>query len=385
MKNILFIHQSSDLYGSDKTLLFLVNSIRNEMKPIVVLPNKGPLYEELIKINVEVLVLPVIKVSRSFFQLSNLLKLPFNIYRSIYTLKKKLGLRNIHIIHSNTLAVFLGAFYAKIYGIKHIWHVHEIIKYPKLAAKFYPKLVYFFSDIVVFNSQASAKQLYSFKPKLKNKSVVIHNGLDRETNFIDEKLIQKKRKEIYSNIKKTSIILSLVGRINKHKGHNLLLDVFEELKEKYDNIYLLFIGSTIKSQDFLLAELKNKIKEKKIENLVKVIGFQKDIWFYYDIIDVLIVPTLDPEPFGLVAVEGMLSKKPVIASNHGGLIEIIKHKKTGLLFEPNNHNALKDAIEYILINKQLIDEYGINGELRAKKEFSLSAYIGKFKNLYKTI
>jgi glycosyltransferase involved in cell wall biosynthesis len=385
MKNILFIHQSADLYGSDKTLLYLVESIKDTINPIVVVPEEGPLTVELRKLYVEVFILPVIKVSRQLFIGLGIIKLPFQIYKALRTLRKKLGKRKIDIIHSNTLAVFLGAIYSKTHGIKHIWHVHEIIQHPKIVAKSYPFLVDWFSDYVVFNSNASAEHLYSEKPKLRLKSKVIHNGLDRKKPFSSKEEQKLLRGTLFKSINKSSIIIGLVGRINRLKGQKLLLDVFEELiKNGNNNIYLLFIGSTIKSQMYLLEELKNEIKIKGLQNIVTIVDFQKDLWKFYDCIDIVLVPTTDPESFGLVAIEGMLSRKPVIASNHGGLKEIVVHDKTGLLFEPNNKNELKKAIETLIGNTDLITRYGEQGEKRARFEFSLEKYINNFKDLYNT-
>jgi glycosyltransferase involved in cell wall biosynthesis len=116
--------------------------------------------------------------------------------------------------------------------------------------------------------------------------------------------------------------------------------------------------------------------------VVTIVDFQKDLWKFYDCIDILLVPTIDPESFGLVAVEGMLSKKPVIASNNGGLKEIVVHNTTGLLFEPNDSFELKKAIETLIFNQGLIDLYGKQGEKRAKLEFSLEKYVNNFKALY---
>ena len=162
-----------------------------------------------------------------------------------------------------------------------------------------------------------------------------------------------------------------------------MLSVFNELKKNpAHNIYLLFIGSTIKSQLFLLDELKKEISNKNLKNFVTIVDFQKEIYEYYDCIDIVLVPTTDPEPFGLVALEGMLSKKPVIASNHGGLKEIVLHNKTGLLFEPNNETDLKKTIENLIDNQHFIKQYGEQGEKRAKLEFSLVKYVNNFKALY---
>jgi glycosyltransferase involved in cell wall biosynthesis len=386
MKNILFIHQSADLYGSDKTLLYLVESIKDIANAIVVVPEEGPLTEEFKKLNIEVFIIPVIKVSRQLFTSFDFFKLPFQIYKALRALRKKIGDRKIDLIHSNTIAVFLGAFYSKKYKIKHIWHVHEIIQHPKIVAKAYPYLVQWFSDYVVFNSKASANHLYKNKPKLEEKSKIIYNGLDRELPIStdDEQVIL--RKKLFKSIDKSSIVIGLVGRINRHKGQQLLLSVFNELKKNpAHNIYLLFIGSTIKSQLFLLNELKEEISKKKLNNFVTIVDFQKEIYRYYDCIDVVLVPTTDPEPFGLVAIEGMLSKKPVIASNHGGLKEIVEHNNTGLLFEPNNEADLKKSIENLINNKSLIKQYGEQGEKRAKFEFSLLKYVNNFKALYNSL
>jgi glycosyltransferase involved in cell wall biosynthesis len=386
MKNILFIHQSADLYGSDKTLLYLVESIKDIANAIVVVPEEGPLTEEFKKLNVEVFIIPVIKVSRQLFTSFDFFKLPFQIYKALRALRKKLGDRKIDLIHSNTIAVFLGAFYSKKYKIKHIWHVHEIIQHPKIVAKAYPYLVQWFSDCVVFNSKASAEHLYENKTRLKKKSVIIYNGLDREVPIStdDEQVVL--RKKLFKSIDKLSIVIGLVGRINRHKGQQLLLSVINELKKNpAHNIYLLFIGSTIKSQIFLLNELKKEISNKNLENFVTIVDFQKEIYKYYDCIDIVLVPTTDPEPFGLVAIEGMLSKKPVIASNHGGLKEIVEHNKTGLLFEPNNETDLKKSIENLINNQHLIKQYGEQGEKRAKLEFSLVKYVNNFKALYNSL
>ena len=386
MKNILFIHQSADLYGSDKTLLYLVESIKDEFNPIVVLPLEGPLTEELKKRNVEIIISPVIKVSRELFTSIKILKLPFLIFYAVHSLNRKLGNRKIDIIHSNTLAVFLGAFYSIRYRIRHIWHVHEVIVHPKVISKIYPFFVNFFSDDVVFNSKASFNHLCKGHPKLESKAKVIYNGLDRDQPFTSELEKQALRHKVFNFIEPSTVVLALVGRINRLKGQRLLLDAFEDLlNANFKNIKLLFIGSTIKTQEFLLDDLKQAISDKNLAEHVSIIHFQNNLWPYYDCIDILIVPTTDIESFGLVAIEGMLSKKPVIAANHGGLKEIVIHKETGLLFEPRNVAALKSAIEKLIINQELITLYGEKGFERAIQEFSLSSYITSFKKLYHSV
>jgi len=74
-KNILYIHQSTDLYGSDKALLFLVKGLDRKLyNPIVVLPNYGPLNAELDKLDIKTIVTPVINIHRRMFTLKKMMK-----------------------------------------------------------------------------------------------------------------------------------------------------------------------------------------------------------------------------------------------------------------------------------------------------------------------
>jgi hypothetical protein len=75
LKKILVIHQSSELYGSDKTLLYLFSKVNTtQYQFVVVLPSQGPLFEALKKLNIPVYVIPVLKLHRKLFTFKNLLQ-----------------------------------------------------------------------------------------------------------------------------------------------------------------------------------------------------------------------------------------------------------------------------------------------------------------------
>ena len=84
----------------------------------------------------------------------------------------------------------------------------------------------------------------------------------------------------------------------------------------------------------------------------------------------------------MVALEAMLAKKPVVGSNHGGLTEIIVHNETGFLIEPYNETELAEAIQKLLNNKELRDQFGTTGYNRAIKEFSEEKYVSSFESLF---
>ena len=385
-KTILYIHQSAELYGSDKALQFLVEQINmsSDFNAIVVLPNDGPLKTLLEKSDVKVIIYPVLKVSRSFFKIKNILRLPSEIYRTTKGLKKLLGNQKIDIVHSNTLAVLLGAFYAKRYKIKHIWHVHEIIKKPKIVKIAYPLIVNWYSTKVVYNSKASKEFLCENNQSLSKKSIINLNGMDRIEDIASELTIEKIRTELFK-VKPNEIVLALVGRISKWKGQGLLLESFAELTGKHNDVKLVFIGSTPPNQDYLKEELQSQIDKFNLNDLCNIIPFQNNIWNIWDSIDIAIVPSTEPEPFGLVALEAMLAKKPVIGANHGGLREIISNNVTGYFFRPNNSEDLSHKIEDLITSRDRITEFGNKGYQKAVKDFSLQRHVDNFIEIYNDI
>jgi glycosyltransferase involved in cell wall biosynthesis len=381
MKNVLIVNQSAELYGADKVILELINNFPENYNPIVVLHEEGPLKQLLEKNGIQIIYSSVIKVKRGILKPSFFVKLPFEIIKSFLTIKRQLKGKKIHLVHSNATSVFIGAFYSFFFRIPHLWHVHEIIEKPKRVALIYPKIIYFFSDKVIFNSVSTSNHFTSIYPKIKDKSSIIYNGQKRNINKISAAEIAKIKSSVSTEIE-NKIIIGLVGRISKIKGQDLMLDAFTILQKKHTNIHLVFIGSAVKGKEEYLNDILKKIEKNSLQNKVSFIDFQENIWPYYDAIDITVVPSTEKESFGLVATESMLSKKPVIAANHGGLVEIVKHQETGLLFEANNAIDLVEKITFLIENPNLILTYGKNGFKRVNENFSTKKFINSFKEEY---
>jgi glycosyltransferase involved in cell wall biosynthesis len=377
MINILFIHQSADLYGSDKTLLQLLTNLdKSKFNPVVVIPLDGPLKEELEKENIKVIISPVLKLYRKMFAPKNILLFLKQIKLAVSNLDALNREHKFDIIYSNTLAVLLGMIYAKKRNIKHIWHVHEIIVHPKKIAYVFPKLLNKYADVVVCNSKATMDNLVLREKKLVNKTLVIHNGLKPQN---DDYLKISKEDLGFDN---EDFIITLIGRINRLKGHKWLLNTFINNFQSNKNVKLVFVGSPVLGQEYYLEEIEQIITKKNLQNQVKIVGFKKDLRPFFFLTDILAVPSTEAESFGLIALEAMLAKKPVVGSNHGGLTEIIVHNETGFLVEPYNETELATTIQKLLNNKQLREDFGINGYNRAIKEFSEEKYVSSFERLF---
>lgn len=375
MKRILIIHQSAELYGSDKTLLiFLQNINKNNFFTVVVLPNEGPLKEELEKIGIKVVVTPVLKLYRDIFTFKNGINFIKESFKSISVVNELHKEHNFDIIYSNTLAVLLGAIFSFKKQIKHIWHVHEIIEHPKIIAWLFPKLLYYFSNTIICNSEATKKNIIKREKRNLNKTIVVHNGI----KFSE---ISNQLNKSDFGFSENDIIITLVGRISRLKGHNWLLQTFNKYFKNNNSIKLLFVGSPVPKQEHYLHSIEDYINLNNLSKSVKIIPFTLNLDGVWSITDIAVMPSTEKESFGLVAAEAMMAKKPVVAANHGGLTEIIIDNETGYLVEPNSKEAFKEALEKLILNPNLRINFGENGFQRAIKKFSIEKYVRKIEDI----
>jgi glycosyltransferase involved in cell wall biosynthesis len=95
------------------------------------------------------------------------------------------------------------------------------------------------------------------------------------------------------------------------------------------------------------------------------------------------VPSLWAEPFGQVAVEAMAAGKPVIASAHGGLLDIVIHRATGILVTPGNSSTLNQAMVELLDNSGLRRQLGEQGYSRAIGRFTCTQVTNQFEAIFR--
>ena len=384
MKSILFIHQSAELYGSDKTILMFISNLdKTKYLPIVILPFDGPLKDEFEKNNIKVIISPVLKLYRKMFTPINIIKF-FKEYREgLKALEQLHKQYDFKLVYSHTLAALIGISFAKKNKIKHLWHVQEIIAKPKVFNSVFKKILAIKSNHkIIYDSKATMDFWIKGNETLTKKSDFIWNGLDaNEKATTSIETIEKVRNEFFE-VKEEAVVIGLIGRINSWKGQQLLLKAFSLIAEKHSEAKLVFIGSAPPNQEFFETDLIKNIQNYKLEERVKIIPFQNNIWQFWDSIDIAVVPSTEPEPFGMVAIEAMMAKKPVIAANHGGLTEIVLPNTTGLLFEPNNAKELALALESLLKNQATRIAFGEAGYLRANSHFSLKSHVDKFEKTF---
>lgn len=205
---------------------------------------------------------------------------------------------------------------------------------------------------------------------------VLKNAIDL-SKFTKRSDIENKKKLIHKfQFKKDDFILLYCGRLIEAKGVLELVKAVKSIDDEH--IKLLIVGSSnfanARKTEYIL-NLEKEIQECK--NKVQFTGYidNHDLYKYYELIDVLCVPSIGNEAAGLTAIEGMASRKPLIVTNNGGLSEYIcKDGAIVLKTDKDFIKNLKESIIYLCQNKEKCDEMGKSNLLESKKYDYLKFY-----------
>ena len=143
-------------------------------------------------------------------------------------------------------------------------------------------------------------------------------------------------------------VILFPSRIAPFKGHKTLLKAVTILKKDLKtNFICLMVGLPKKNSNYE-REINSIIEENELSGYIKFPGLCNDMPAAYKISDIVVSPADRPEGFGRIIIESQSMERPVIASAHGGSIEIIKNNYNGFLFEPNNEHDLANKLKYLI-------------------------------------
>jgi len=206
-----------------------------------------------------------------------------------------------------------------------------------------------------------------------NKIVAITNGID-PTAFQKK---QMQNEALMQPLKNKSYILS-IATYAPYKGLETLIKAFQALKSSNPSLQLVLVGLETPHLHQLITLTKNLDVEDSV-HFYKDID-QTNLGAFYQNAKIFVLPSLR-EAFGLVILEAGLYKCPVIASNTGGIPEIISDEKEGLLFEPGNKQELTDKLEKLIQDKELQTQLGNSLHTKTIRDFNLTKVYSKYTAL----
>ena len=333
IKKILITHSSNDNYGASKVLISIINIfIENGFDIYLILPNNGPLNNNktIKKTNLQIINLGVFR--KKYFTVLGLINRLYYIIKSSIYIRKILKKNKIDLVYNNTSTLISPSVAAKLVGIPSIYHIHEIPNSNLVYSKFITLFLNNFSREIICVS----KSVYDFWNKRgveNNKLKIIYNGFNFKKN---------KPKIIRNDI----IVFTCVSRIIPYKGHALLIELFDHICKKNDNIYLQIVGDTLPQYQNYLDKLKLDIRKRGLLDKIKFMGFRNDVLSILKNSNFLIHTPISPDPLPTVIFEAIKTNTPVITNNLGGAIEILNNGKNGLIIE----NALIEDSVYEILN-----------------------------------
>ena len=196
---------------------------------------------------------------------------------------------------------------------------------------------------------------------------LIHSG-------IDARRFQMPPSE--SNSSRDVPIVGTIAVLEERKGHRFLLEAAARLKEQGARVkYFLAGDGSLRAELEMLTESLDLIEE------VKFFGFISDTPVFLSNIDIFVLPSLH-EGLGVAALEAMAAGKAVVASQVGGLAELVVDSVTGVLVAPRDADGLAHAIARLIRDKSLARQMGLKGSERVREHFTLEQMAMKNEAYY---
>ena len=239
-----------------------------------------------------------------------------------------------------------------------------------------------FADGVISNSQAGKDWYVNQHYCSGEKIMVIKSGID--TNHLST--LQKNN----PNVTNPRVIFNIeipdgymtavsIGFLEEQKGIVYLIDAVKILKEKNIPIYFFIIGDGA-----LRNSLERKSQESDVSDRIHFVGFKSAAAQYLHSFDMFILPSLW-EGLPNVVIEAMASNVPVIATNVGGVSEMIEHEKQGLIVSPRNSAELADAISRLVKNSELRTFFSENARSYVNDNLTAEGMVSKRQHYYEQL
>lgn len=288
-------------------------------------------------------------------------------------LAKYIDANEIDIIHFHWTRDIITAVLAKVLSKRKPKLVQSRhMRMTRFKEDFYHKWLYKHIDMIHAVTKQVKEQLQKFIPQdIRPKIEMIYLGV--KASAIDEVKVAS-LKEQYNL--KDEFIVGIVGRIEEGKGQYKVIEALNILKDL--DIKVFIVGSAM--NEIYLENLKQKVSNLGLNNKIIFTGFTKNINEYMQLFDVNVLAT-ENETFGLVVIEAMINKIPMIATAKGGPLEIIEDGIDGVLFD-GSVDELSQKIALLYNDTQLKNKISNAGYVKAKEKFD---WVKQLDKLYKVM
>lgn len=274
----------------------------------------------------------------------------------------------IDVVHARSRAPAFSSFFAA-----YLERVTFITTCHGYYSKHILSCVMGWGKLVIVASQVIAKHMIEDFRTPRKRIRLIPRGVDMD---------KFKYKPMNSTKQKSEYTIAMVGRITPMKGHKYFIRAIAKAVREIANIKVLIIGEASSNKKKYEAELMTLVNRLSLSKCVDFLGRRDDVPKILQRTDLLVLPSTGPEAFGRVIIEAQATGVPTIATKVGGIVDIIKHEKTGLLVPAFDTNLLSQAIVRILKDRKFALKLSTQARADVEKNFNLEKMYKKTIQVY---
>ncbi len=371
IRNILYVHFFSPVGGGgDESLYYLCKGLnRGKYNPYILSTSVGPVFNKFRKNGFHISSFqrpPSLRKNPSCFAF-RALKFALFIMRN--------NIRLVHVNYPQELTYVLWV--CKILRIPCICHLRSLLLARNLNKR--AKNLLNHTDGIVAITKA-VKDAFVGEGLKEEKVAICYNGIDLEEFNPETATPQVFR--IKFNVPDDSRFVGMAGRLVAPKGCEEFLQAASLILRTLPNAKFVLIGDSPRAE--YLESLKTRTHQLGISSDIFFTGLEYDMPSVYAGLDVFALPSWE-EPFGRVVCEAMAMNKPVVATNAGGVPEIIHHPINGLLVPVKDAGALAEAILEILTNGAKAEALARAGRETVQKRFSIERHVKEIETIYDSL
>jgi glycosyltransferase involved in cell wall biosynthesis len=267
---------------------------------------------------------------------------------------------------------------ARIRGIPCITHARTVVRPGHTAIHRWLHRRY---DLVLGDSRHVAEAVIATTGIARERVRVVYEGVDADA-FRRSIRCPPEAVRQQHGIRPDDVLIVMAGHLRPWKGQHVLVDALALIKNR-TRVKAIFVGGTPAGHEDYVAQLRATASATGTADMISFVGERNDVADFMNAADIVVHASIDPEPFGIVVVEGMALGKAVLASALGGPLEIIT-QGTGMLFNPAKPDELAAAIDRVAADATFRAELGRAAIARADV-FSVRALVEGTEAAYDSV
>jgi glycosyltransferase involved in cell wall biosynthesis len=180
-------------------------------------------------------------------------------------------------------------------------------------------------------------------------------------------------------------VIGIVGNIRVWKGQETVVRALVEVLKVHPDAVCFFVGASTLGDKPYQDELNAIIAKAGMSANVRFTGYQSDPASFVNMMSVVIHASVEPEPFGMVVLEAMAQRRPIVGSRAGGVVEMVIDGKTGYTFPPGDAKALAERLVELVSDPAAAARMGEAGYQRLLDSFSIRQYMDGIHAVYRSV